>query len=236
MVAADAITVDGETISRRVWLAVLDAAQEVGIDPSLIELIQGSYSGGSVAASGSTHDGGGALDLRLRGISDAKAVEWCVALRKRGTCAWPRIPMYGWNDGRHIHGIDRFEPDLSSGARWQVGEYDAHRNGLTGAAYDPIPHPPQHKFEEDDMAITADDLKAIAEAVWSSKTTDPVTGDSQSERTILNRTRINSKQAVDEVRALAAEPPPTGTYTLTDADKDDIASRVADLLAIRLKG
>lgn len=235
----DIISVDGEAIASRVWASILDAADAAGIDPSLIQLVQGSYSGGSVAASGTTHDGGGAYDLRLRGISDAKAVEWCIALRERGGCAWPRIPSYGWDKGRHVHGIDRFEPDLSPSARWQVGEYDAHRNALSGSssAPDPIPHPKQTKFEEDDVALDAADIAkvaaATAEAVWANKGMDPVTQDQQSQRTILARTRINSKQAVDKVDALAAT---GGVYSLSEDDKDDIASRVADLLAIRLKG
>lgn len=235
----DIITVQGEAIARRVWASILDAAEAVGIAPASVELVQGSYSGGSVAASGGTHDGGGAYDLRLQGITDARAVEWCIALRERGGCAWPRVPAYGWTKGRHIHGVDRFEPDISPSARWQVSEYDAHRNGLSApsTAHDPIPHPKQTKFEEDDVALDAADIvkiaTATAEAVWANKSADPVTQDQQSQRTILARTRINSKQAVDKIDALATE---GGVYTLSDADKDDIASRVADLLAVRLKG
>lgn len=235
----DIISVDGEAIARRVWASVLDAADAAGIDPSLIELVQGSYSGGSVEASGGTHDGGGAYDLRLRGISDAQAVEWCIALRERGGCAWPRIPSYGWGKGRHIHGIDRFEPDLSSAARWQVSEYDAHRNALSppSTAHDPIPHPTQTKFiQEDDMALDAADIQKVAEAVWALKALDPITGDRQSHSTILVRTRITSKSSDVTLDEMKANPPAVGVYTLSEDDKDDIASRVADLLAIRLKG
>ena len=224
----------------RLWHQILDAADEVGIPHDLIEVVQGSYNPGGVEASGSTHADGGTYDLRLKGISDAEAEKWCVALRKRGACAFPRIPKYGWGKGRHIHAVDRFEPDLSRAARWQVAEYDAGRNALSGdsSARDPLPHPTQTKFiQEDDMALDAADIvkiaAATAEAVWANKATDPVTGDQQSQRTILARTRINSKQAVDEIRDLGGA---GGTYVLSEKDKDDIAVRVADLLAVRLKG
>ena len=227
----DIITIDGEVIARRVWASVLDAASTAGIPYSLIELVQGSYSGSSVSASGSTHDGGGAYDLRLRGISGEEAVKGVIALRQNGSCAWPRIPAYGWDEGRHIHGLDRFEPDLSASAQWQVGEYDAHRNALSGSssAHDPIPHPQQTKYEEADMALDAADIARIAEAVWASKTTDPVTLEKEvTERTMLARTRINASQAAKKQAGAG------GVYVLTEADKNDIAKRTADLIAARL--
>lgn len=222
----------------RLWHQILDAADEVGIPHDLIEVVQGSYNPGGVEASGSTHADGGTYDLRLKGISDAKAEKWCVALRKRGACAFPRIPKYGWDKGRHIHTVDRFEPDLSHSARWQVAEYDAGRNALSGdsSARDPLPHPTQIKFEynpEADVALTDAEIQKIAEAVWAIKSVDPVTQDQQSQRTILGRVRITSKQAVEKVDALGG---PVGTYVLSEKDKDDIAVRVADLLSVRLKG
>jgi hypothetical protein len=221
-------------LASRLWHQILGAADEAGVDRALVEVVQGSYNPGGVEASGTTHADGGAYDLRLRGISDDKAVQWAVALRKRGACAFPRIERFGWTAGRHIHAVDRYEPDLSRAAAWQVGEYDAHRNALSGSssAHDPIPHPTQIKFEEDDVALSDADIQKVAEAVWALKGTDPITSEvGVSQRTILARTRINSKQAVDKIDDLGG-----GTSTLTSADKDDIASRVADLLAIRLKG
>lgn len=228
-------------LAMRLVHLIYDAADDVGIDRALIEVVQGSYNPGGVEASGTTHADGGAYDLRLKGISDAEAVEWCIALRERGSCAWPRIPSYGWNKGRHVHAIDRFEPDLSRSAQWQVSEYDAHRNALSGSssAPDPIPHPKQTKYEhntEVDVALTDQEIQKIAEAVWALKALDPITGDRQSHSTVLVRTRITSKSADVTLDEMKANPPSGGVYSLSEDDKDDIASRVADLLAIRLKG
>lgn len=199
-------------LASRLWHQILDAADEVGIDHNLVEVVQGSYNPGGVAASGQTHARGGTYDLRLRGISDEKAEEWCVALRKRGACAFPRIPKYGWDQGRHIHAVDRFEPDLSVSARWQVGQYDAGLNALSGgsSAPDPLPHPKQTKYEynppEEDMALTADDLAKLAEAVWTSKVTDPQTKEVITQRELASRTLTVARQARDAAKEAAAKP------------------------------
>lgn len=86
---------------------------------------QGSYST-SVAASGSTHAGGGALDLGWLGkIADV------VALRMVGFAAWHRNPSQGpWRD--HIHAIAIGDPTASPAAKRQVQDYFNGGDGLGG--------------------------------------------------------------------------------------------------------
>jgi hypothetical protein len=231
----DIVIVNGQALAKRVHAAVLDAAAEVGITAIIV---QGSYNPGGVAASGGTHAKGGSVDIKVTNIPRDQQVPFVIALRKRGLCAWLRDPDHGWPakaGGPHIHAIDRYEPDLSADARWQVQEYDAHRLGLSAGGRDPIPHPTQHKFTEADMALTPSD----ANTVWNSRTTDPVTKEDVSMRTIVNRTRLSAAKAQADLDALEAKLQSGGAgaaLILSEADKQDIASRVADLLAIRLKG
>lgn len=106
---------------------------------------QGSYSGG-VAASGGTHDGGGAVDLAGQDAgmvqSDREAIR--NAGRQVGFAMWIRDPSqsdWPW----HLHGIavqsggkgDR--GCLSSGAHGQVIDYYEGRNGLASGAPDDGP-------------------------------------------------------------------------------------------------
>lgn len=102
-----------------------------------LQYAQGSYRHGQTAASGSTHDGGGAVDVRTVPLANqAEKMRLVKALRLVGFAAWYRTPIPGvW--GEHIHAIAIGCPDLSSGARWQVGEYRAGRDGLTGQQRDP---------------------------------------------------------------------------------------------------
>ncbi len=97
---------------------------------------QGSWS--HAQASGSTHAGSGAVDVRTVPLGgDHKAKMRLVrALREVGFAAWYREYTPGlW--GEHIHAIAIGAPGLSSGAAWQVAEYRAGRDGLTGRRPDP---------------------------------------------------------------------------------------------------
>ena len=76
--------------------------------------------------------------------------------------------------------------------------------------------------EDPNMAVTAAEIAAIANAVWNEKL-----GSSGPTAAIaLQSTYNNVIKLLGEI--------PTSGGALTDADKDDIAKRVADLLAARL--
>lgn len=125
----------GIVTDRRTADMLEEAARRFG-QPLLFA--QGSYRGGATDASGSTHDGGGAVDVRtvpLRG-GRAEKMRLVRALRLVGFAAWYREATPGlW--GEHIHAIAIGCDDLSSGARWQVGQYRDGRDGLVGRRPDP---------------------------------------------------------------------------------------------------
>ncbi|MFN7134210.1 MAG: peptidoglycan-binding domain-containing protein, partial [Myxococcales bacterium] len=97
-------------------------------------VVQGSFSH-HVSASGGTHDGGGALDLRTwdRSVSDVQKI--VKALRMAGFAAWKR--GYGGDSfDKHIHAIAIGDRQMSSAARSQVAEYFRGGDGLVGSAPD----------------------------------------------------------------------------------------------------
>jgi hypothetical protein len=145
--ASPPVTVNGERLSARVHALILDAAQAAGIDPADVVVIQGSRS--SAEASGGTHAGEGAFDLRTWNLPQHLLVRFVVELRKRNVCAWLRTPAYGWPasaGGPHIHGLVRDEAGLSAPALRQIALYDRGLNGLVSNAKDPFPRPTQHSF------------------------------------------------------------------------------------------
>jgi hypothetical protein len=193
------------TLTRYVWAMLEAAYAEVGAAP--LEVSQGSWST-SVEASGSTHAGGGAFDLRTTVLPASKITPLVHALRRYGVAAWQR----GTADGMppHVHGIDRYSPGLSGGAQTQIRDYDHGLNGLSSKRPDPDPYrPTPHPFpftEEDPMPTPAE----IAEAVWASKMTDPANGETVSARELLRRTRTVSTQGRDAAREAAANTRPAG--------------------------
>jgi hypothetical protein len=60
--------------------------------------------------------------------------------------------------------------------------------------------------EGDEMPLSEQDLRAIADMVWSIKTTDPVNGESVSMRKLLERARTNAKQAAEQTKPPETEP------------------------------
>lgn len=94
---------------------------------------QGSYNT-SVAASAGTHDGGGALDIRILGYSSKNADKVVKALRMAGFAAWRR----GVADpfAPHIHAIAIGDKRAAPLARSQVAEYFRGGDGLVGSRRD----------------------------------------------------------------------------------------------------
>lgn len=135
------VIVDGKTLNKRTADMLNRAEQRLG---KPLYVVQGSYNT-SVGASAGTHDGGGAIDLSVSGIDVARTV---LVLRQVGFAAWYRPARPGvW--GAHIHAIAIGDSELSSGARAQVQDYYAGRDGLAGDGPDngprlnPIPTWPQ---------------------------------------------------------------------------------------------
>jgi hypothetical protein len=107
-------------------IRMLQAAERLA--DVVIRITQGSYST-SVAASGSTHAGGGAFDAGWPGGSVGQRL--LTALRMVGFAAWHRDPSQGpWN--HHIHGIAAGDPTASASAQRQVQDYYRGGDGLGG--------------------------------------------------------------------------------------------------------
>lgn len=141
----DRVRKSGRTLYRRDWALLVDAAAAAGVP---LRVMQGSWSG-AVAASAGTHAGGGAADLSVAGLTEAKAIDLVTELRRRNCAAWLRTPQFGWParlGGRHIHLIVKDSPGLSAGAQAQVAAYNRGRNGLAGEGKDPFPRPAQKVY------------------------------------------------------------------------------------------
>lgn len=141
--AYDKITWRGVTLNRRTAAALEWAEKKSGVK---VSPSQGSYNT-SVDASGTTHAGGGAVDIRTVYLSKTARVKLVKTLKDAGFAAWHRKAVPGlW--GEHIHAIALDDRSASASAKWQMGEYLAGRNGLTNQAKDPGAYrpKPQTKF------------------------------------------------------------------------------------------
>ncbi|MGE0711989.1 MAG: SH3 domain-containing protein [Planctomycetota bacterium] len=128
----------GVRVNRRTVELVLRAERimaDLGHRGFRFAFSQGSYST-SVAASGGTHAGGGALDIRTVGQSRRTVDDMVRALRRAGFAAWSRGRGYD-SFAPHIHAIAIGDREASSSARSQVGSYARGRNGLVNQALDP---------------------------------------------------------------------------------------------------
>lgn len=122
----------GVTVNRRTASALDWVARRTKV-PLL--LAQGSYTGGAVAASGTTHNGGGAVDVRVVNMTARQRIQVVRAMKDAGFAVWYREAVPGlW--GPHIHGILIGDEEMSSGAAAQVLSFDAGRNGLRSNASD----------------------------------------------------------------------------------------------------
>lgn len=129
----------GVTLNRR----TVDALRWVEKRSFPLLPAQGSYNSG-VGASAGTHDGGGAIDLRVRQYTRDQRIAVVRALKDAGFAAWHREEVAGlW--GPHIHALLIGDREMAAGARAQVLAYDAGRDGLRGNQPDPTYRPKPRK-------------------------------------------------------------------------------------------
>jgi len=128
------VNIDGETVDNFTAAALEAASNEAGTD---WRILQGSFST-DVAASGSTHSGGGVIDIAPTNGDWEGAV---TALRKIGFAAWIRnVPGHGYaGSGEHIHAVLMGDEQLSDQAAIQVQSYLNNDNGLEGSTPDDGP-------------------------------------------------------------------------------------------------
>lgn len=141
--AGSRVAYRGVTINTRTKAMLLAAEKIAGFT---VSLTQGSYNPGGVDASAGTHDGGGAMDISVSGMSAATRTTLLKALRNVGFAAWYRTPDQGF--AYHIHAMAVSDPDLSSGAQHQTGDYYLGKNGLAGRGADDGPSVTKVTWEE----------------------------------------------------------------------------------------
>jgi hypothetical protein len=205
------IPVERGSVSPNTRAAVEAAYVAAGIPLDLAAIVKGGLLPAD-NASGSTHSGKGVVDLRTRTLTTTQALSLVYELRRRNFAAWLRNDQHG-GFSPHIHAVHIDAPGQSPAARWQVDEYLAGRDGLTAGGPDYHPRPARNPYplpEDLLMALTDDDVKRIAAAVWAYKTTDPVNQTEVSTRTLLAQTRVNAKQAA----VSGADPNPEARATV----------------------
>lgn len=125
----------GKTVNARTQAMLAEAQRLLG---RKLVLDQGSYNPGGDPTSKGTHDGGGAVDINVDGMSKATWTRTVKVLRTVGFAAWHRTPAQGpWP--YHIHAVAISDPDLSGPAQHQVGDYYLGKNGLADQAPDDGP-------------------------------------------------------------------------------------------------
>jgi peptidoglycan hydrolase-like protein with peptidoglycan-binding domain len=129
------VTYDGGLMNTRTRTMVMAAERLLGTQ---LTIIQGSYNPGGDPSSAGTHDGGGVLDVSVDGMTPQTRTNVARNLRKAGFAAWVRTPSQGdW--GYHIHAVALSDPDQSSQAQHQSGDYYLGLNGLANRAADDGP-------------------------------------------------------------------------------------------------
>lgn len=123
---------DGKPVDWLTDLALKAAERRLGYK---LTVVQGHRVGAGVAASASTHDRWGVVDLLPWDWENKVHV-----LRAIGFAAWHRPAIAGlWSE--HIHAVLIGHPDLDPMAARQIDSYRAHRDGLKSNAPDPTWHP-----------------------------------------------------------------------------------------------
>jgi hypothetical protein len=146
-------------LMERFWA---DLCNRLGFTPTIV---QGAWMQGAGAAdSAGYHDQGGPLDLRVWDLTDSQVRQVIREWRLLGGPIWLRDARHGMDP--HLHGVVGGDEPMAPGARWQIEEYAAGRDGLTsrGRDYHPRPSPlvtvykPAAKSEEDDDMQLSDKL------------------------------------------------------------------------------
>lgn len=120
-VAFRGYTLDDRTAAMIVW-----AEKKAGFK---FNISQGSYNVGGVTASAGTHDGGGCVDFSVKKMTLVQQTKMLIALKDAGFAAWHRSKNDGF-DSEHVHAVAIGCLDLAPLAKWQVGAYDARKDGL----------------------------------------------------------------------------------------------------------
>jgi len=137
------VTFDGKPVTARVRDCLLYAQalwRKRGKHNKSIRLAQGSFSGGAVEASGSTHDGDAVVDARTAGVGLTRVEirDLTRALKDAGAQPFVRDERDGMDP--HLHILFAKDEQMSDSAKRQVIDYDNGLNGLTNRRKDRNPY------------------------------------------------------------------------------------------------
>ncbi|MGW0194392.1 peptidoglycan-binding domain-containing protein [Nonomuraea sp. NPDC003201] len=138
------VSTGGFVINARTRNMLAEAKRLLGRD---LKLDQGSYNPGGDPTSAGTHDGGGVVDISVKGMNSATRTATVRALRLVGFAAWLRNPQqddWPW----HIHATAINDTSLSGQAQHQIGDYYLGLNGLAGRGPDDGPKVTIRTWEE----------------------------------------------------------------------------------------
>lgn len=138
------VSTGGFVINTRTRNMLAEAKRLLGRD---LKLDQGSYNPGGDPTSAGTHDGGGVIDISVKGMNSATRTAVVRALRLVGFAAWLRNPQqddWPW----HIHAAAISDTSLSGQAQHQIGDYYLGLNGLAGRGPDDGPKVSIRTWEE----------------------------------------------------------------------------------------
>jgi len=206
-----------------------------------LELSQGSYTTAN-PQSGGTHAGGGALDVRVGGLSTAQRETVVKELRRTGFAAWLRTPSQGdWP--YHIHAIAIGDKEMSSQAAQQVGWYKQGKNGLANEGPDDGPKVSWTEYRQEiDLSYygpekwdDADFNRFFDRAGWGRNIDDLVAGGGtvRDAGTMLGYIHKNVVEAEDAARAADAKGAEI-LNALTDVEQT-LANHGQQLAAINAK-
>lgn len=122
---------DGKTVSRIVAAQLLLAERESGIN---FLVMQGGFGGSGYAASGTSHNYSGVIDVSPGSLEAEKV------LRQAGFAAWSRnVPGRSFvGSGQHVHAVSLLDPGCKNHPQ-VTGSWARGENGLDGSK-DPAPH------------------------------------------------------------------------------------------------
>ena len=140
--AQSTVTVSGKRFSPLCAEAVLQWQKEVRAKGIAFVITQGGYNGTAVSASAGTH-AEDALDISVRGLTQAEVAVVISIGRKLGFAAWFRTTNIGkWGvrphgfTSYHIHAVPNGWSPISAGAAKQVDQYKQGLDGLASRGKD----------------------------------------------------------------------------------------------------
>lgn len=123
-------------LSNRTHVAYQLVCTLTGVWPTITQGEWMSRAGGGAADSAGYHDRGGAIDIRVWDLTRQELDRWLFAGRQLGVIGWERDAAHGGME-HHAHVLIGGDITAAAGLRWQLQDYAAGGNGLSGSSHGP---------------------------------------------------------------------------------------------------